>query len=47
MREAHEIQSSLVPVNPLREELVEISFRYRPFSEVSGDFADFFPCPTG
>jgi len=47
MHEAQLIQSSLLPVKPLREESVEISFRFVPFAEVSGDFADFFPLPNG
>jgi sigma-B regulation protein RsbU (phosphoserine phosphatase) len=47
MREAQLIQTSLVPLKAMHEETVEISFRFRPFSEVSGDFADFFRLPDG
>jgi len=47
MREAKLIQSSLVPVKPLNDQTVEISFRFMPFSEVGGDFADFFRLPNG
>lgn len=44
-REAKTIQSSLVPAKGLCHESVEISFRYIPFFEVGGDFADFFLLP--
>ena len=47
MREAQLIQSSLMPVKPLSDEAVQIAFRFLPFSEVSGDFADFFRLPNG
>ena len=47
MREAQLIQASLLPVKPLRGESAEISFRFLPLSDVSGDFADFFPLPNG
>ncbi len=46
-REAHLIQSALLPRGDLLHEAVEISFRYLPFSEVGGDFADFFLLPDG
>jgi phosphoserine phosphatase RsbU/P len=47
VREAKLIQSSLVPTQGLRHERVEIAFRFMPFSEVGGDFVDFFPLPDG
>ncbi len=47
MHEAQLIQSSLVPVKPLRDDSVEVHFRFLPLSEVSGDFADFFRLPDG
>jgi len=47
MREAQLIQSTLVPVTPLRDTSVEISFRFQPFADVSGDFADFYRLPNG
>jgi sigma-B regulation protein RsbU (phosphoserine phosphatase) len=46
-REAQLIQSSLVPVKGLCHESVEIAFRSIPFSEIGGDFADFFRLPDG
>jgi sigma-B regulation protein RsbU (phosphoserine phosphatase) len=46
-REARLLQMSLVPTHGLRSELVEIAFRFMPFSEVGGDFADFFELPDG
>jgi sigma-B regulation protein RsbU (phosphoserine phosphatase) len=46
-REAKLIQSSLVPTRGLCHESVEIAFRFIPFSDVGGDFADFFPLPDG
>jgi sigma-B regulation protein RsbU (phosphoserine phosphatase) len=46
-REAKLIQSSLVPTSGLCHESVEIAFRFIPFSEVGGDFADFFALPDG
>jgi sigma-B regulation protein RsbU (phosphoserine phosphatase) len=45
--EAKLIQSSLVPAKGLRHDSVEIAFRSVPFSEVGGDFADFFRLPDG
>ncbi len=47
MYEAQCIQSSLLPTAPLSGESFEIAFRYIPFSEVGGDFADFFRMPDG
>jgi phosphoserine phosphatase RsbU/P len=46
-REAELIQSSLIPSNDLRHQSVEITFRFKPFSEVGGDFVDFFHLPNG
>jgi hypothetical protein len=45
--EAKLIQSSLVPATGLSHDSVEIAFRSIPFSEVGGDFADFFCLPDG
>jgi sigma-B regulation protein RsbU (phosphoserine phosphatase) len=47
IREAKLIQSSLLPPQGLRHESVDIAFRFIPFSEVGGDFADFFRLPDG
>ncbi|MFZ0774525.1 MAG: PP2C family protein-serine/threonine phosphatase [Candidatus Sulfotelmatobacter sp.] len=46
-REAKLIQSSLLPTKGLCHESVEIAFRFIPFSEVGGDFVDFFCLPDG
>jgi sigma-B regulation protein RsbU (phosphoserine phosphatase) len=46
-REAKLIQSSLMPTKGLCHESVEIAFRFIPFSEVGGDFLDFFRLPDG
>jgi phosphoserine phosphatase RsbU/P len=46
-REAKLIQSSLLPSEGFRHELVEVASRFIPFSEVGGDFADFFLLPNG
>jgi sigma-B regulation protein RsbU (phosphoserine phosphatase) len=46
-REAKLVQSSLVPTKGLCHESVEIAFRFVPFSDVGGDFADFFELPNG
>src|SRR5271155_3126909 len=46
-KEAKLIQSSLLPTQELRHESVEIAFRFMPFSEVGGDFVDFFRLPDG
>jgi len=45
-REAQLIQTSLLPATMLRHESVEIAFRYIPFADVGGDFADFFRLPN-
>jgi sigma-B regulation protein RsbU (phosphoserine phosphatase) len=47
LREAQLIQSSLLPAQGLRHGSVDIAFRYTPFADVGGDFADFFPLPDG
>ena len=46
-REAKLVQSSLVPSKGLSHKSVEIAFRFVPFSDVGGDFADFFDLPDG
>jgi phosphoserine phosphatase RsbU/P len=46
-REARLIQSSLLPAKGLCHHSAEIAFRFIPFSEVGGDFADFFLLPDG
>ena len=46
-REARLIQSSLLPTKGLCHESLEIAFRFIPFAEVGGDFADFFVLPDG
>jgi phosphoserine phosphatase RsbU/P len=46
-REATLIQRSLLPTTGLSHEYLEIAFRFMPFSEVGGDFVDFFPLPNG
>ena len=46
-REARLIQSSLLPTKGLCHESVEVAFRFIPFSDVGGDFADFFLLPDG
>jgi sigma-B regulation protein RsbU (phosphoserine phosphatase) len=47
IREAKIIQSSLLPKTALRDQSVEFALRFIPFSEVGGDFADFFRLPDG
>ena len=47
IQEAKLIQSSLLPTTLLCHESVEIAFRFIPFSDVAGDFADFFRLPDG
>lgn len=46
-KEARSVQSSLLPTHNLAEGAVEVAFRYAPFAEVGGDFADFFVLPAG
>jgi sigma-B regulation protein RsbU (phosphoserine phosphatase) len=45
--EAREIQNSLLPSGTLRNACIEIAYRFSPFGEVGGDFADFFILPNG
>jgi sigma-B regulation protein RsbU (phosphoserine phosphatase) len=45
--EAREIQRSLLPAGPILASSFEISYRFAPFGEVGGDFADFFTMPDG
>lgn len=45
--EARQIQNSLLPAGPLRGANFEIASRFVPFSDVSGDFADYFHLPNG
>jgi len=45
--EARQIQLSLLPERGLKEAIFEIAYRYSPFAEVGGDFADFFNLPDG
>jgi serine phosphatase RsbU (regulator of sigma subunit) len=47
IREAKLVQSSLLPTKGLSHESVEIAFRFVPFSDVGGDFVDFFRLPDG
>lgn len=46
-REARLIQSSLLPTNGLCQQSVEVAFRFIPFADVGGDFADVFVLPDG
>jgi phosphoserine phosphatase RsbU/P len=45
--EARRIQNSLLPSGPLRGANFEIACHFAPFSDVSGDFADYFHLPDG
>jgi sigma-B regulation protein RsbU (phosphoserine phosphatase) len=45
--EAREIQNSLLPSGTLRSASIEIAYRFSPFAEVGGDFADFYILPNG
>jgi phosphoserine phosphatase RsbU/P len=47
IREAKLIQSSLLPAPGFCHKSVDIAFRFIPFSDVGGDFADFFRLPDG
>lgn len=47
MDEARQIQALLRPTGPLRGPNFEIACSSVPFSEVSGDFADYFELPNG
>ncbi len=44
---AREIQISLVPAGNLKVSCAEVAYRFSPFAEVGGDFADFFHMPNG
>ena len=46
-QEARLIQSSLLPTHGFCHQSIEIAFRFVPFSDVGGDFADFFALPNG
>src|SRR6202050_1269213 len=45
--EAREIQNSLMPSGTLQNASIEIAYRFAPFAEVGGDFADFYILPNG
>src|ERR1700693_3846301 len=45
--EAKLIQTSLLPTQGLRNDSVDIAFRFSPFFDVGGDFVDFFRLPDG
>jgi len=45
--EARRIQASLLPTASLQDHTIDITFRFIPFSDVSGDLADFFYLPDG
>jgi phosphoserine phosphatase RsbU/P len=45
--EARQIQASLLPTGSLRGPNFEIACRFSPFTDVSGDFADYFDLPSG
>lgn len=45
--EAREIQQSLLPEAMMEGPACEVAYRFSPFSEVGGDFADFFHMPDG
>src|SRR4029077_14875842 len=47
IREAKLIQTSLLRTQGLRNDSVDIAFRFIPFSDVGGDFVDFFRLPDG
>jgi phosphoserine phosphatase RsbU/P len=42
MEEARIIQEAMLPVGPLRTPWIEVTRKYRPASEVGGDFLDYF-----
>ena len=46
-REAQLLQKSLLPRDYLRTPVFEISFRYRTFTDVGGDFLDYFYLDDG
>jgi sigma-B regulation protein RsbU (phosphoserine phosphatase) len=45
--EARQIQRSLLPGVELKGSSFEVAYRFSPFAEVGGDFADFFALPNG
>lgn len=45
--EAREIQLSLLPARMLETPACEVAYRFSPFAEVGGDFADFFCLSDG
>ena len=45
--EAMQIQRSLLPAGPLLGSTFEVFYRFLPYGEVGGDFADFFTLPDG
>lgn len=45
--DARRIQASLLPTGSLRGPSFEVACRFSPFSDVSGDFADYFDLPNG
>jgi phosphoserine phosphatase RsbU/P len=45
--EALQIQRSLLPAGPLFGQSFEVAYRFLPYGEVGGDFADFFNLPDG
>ena len=45
--EARQIQQSLLPAGPLKGASFEMAFRFCPFADVGGDFADYFTLPDG
>jgi sigma-B regulation protein RsbU (phosphoserine phosphatase) len=45
--EARQIQQSLLPDGMLDTPACEVAYRFSPFAEVGGDFADFFHLPDG
>jgi phosphoserine phosphatase RsbU/P len=47
IEEARIIQQALLPVKQVRTETLEVASRFRPFSEVGGDFLDYFWLPNG
>src|SRR5271155_5525948 len=45
--EARVIQQSLLPEGPLHGPSFEVAYKFSPYAEVGGDFADFFNLPDG
>ncbi|HXZ12590.1 MAG TPA: PP2C family protein-serine/threonine phosphatase [Candidatus Sulfotelmatobacter sp.] len=44
---AQELQRSLIPTANMKSTRFEVASRFTPFSDVSGDFMDFFNLPSG